>query len=62
MIRPARLDDAAAVRELLVALGYEHDAGATLARLLDDPAHVVLVAEEDGRIVSPICCAHWLKR
>ena len=55
MIRPARTADASALVPLLGQLGYPL-AGAEVARLLGellrDPAHLVLVAEEDGRIVG----------
>ena len=55
MIRPARAGDAEALAPLLDQLGYPF-AGAEVARalgeLLRDPAHLVLVAEEDGRVVG----------
>jgi GNAT superfamily N-acetyltransferase len=55
VIRAARADDAEALAPLLDQLGYPF-AGAEVARalgeLLHDPAHLVLVAEEDGRVVG----------
>jgi GNAT superfamily N-acetyltransferase len=55
VIRLARAADAEALTPLLAQLGYPF-AGAEVARalveLLRDPAHLVLVAEEDGRVVG----------
>ena len=55
MIRRARAADAEALTQLLAQLGYPL-AGADVARALDellrDPAHLVLVAEEDSRVVG----------
>ena len=55
MIRLAREVDAPALAPLLDQLGYPL-AAADVARLLEelfgDPAHLVLVAEEDGRVVG----------
>ena len=55
MIRPARESDTEAVTALLAQLDYPFEPEAVrpaLAELLADPAHVVLVAEEDGRAVG----------
>ena len=54
MIRPARASDAAALAPLLDQLGYPlaaADVARVLRELLGDPAHLVLVAEED-RVVG----------
>jgi GNAT superfamily N-acetyltransferase len=55
VIRPARRGDSEALTPLLAQLGYPFDAGEVapaVAELLRDPAHCVLVAEEDGRVVG----------
>ena len=55
MIRRARAGDAKAVAELLAQLDYPFEAEAVasaLAEVLADPAHVALVAEEDGEVVG----------
>jgi GNAT superfamily N-acetyltransferase len=55
VIRPAFERDAQAVTALLVQLDYPlaaEDVRPLLAELLADPAHVVLVAEEDGAVVG----------
>jgi len=52
-IRSAATRDLAAVRELMIDLGYEVDAGAleaTLGALVASPSAVVLVHESDGRV------------
>jgi GNAT superfamily N-acetyltransferase len=54
-VRRARADDCRAIAALLVELGYDlpaDDAAAFAARLLDDPAHVLLVAETGAGIVG----------
>jgi ribosomal protein S18 acetylase RimI-like enzyme len=54
VIRPARASDAAALAPLLDQLGYPlaaADVARVLRELLGDPAHLVLVAEED-RVVG----------
>ena len=51
-IRTARASDWDAIRELLRELGYGFDASRAFAELLRDPAHVLLVAEEDGLVVG----------
>ncbi|HET8606840.1 MAG TPA: GNAT family N-acetyltransferase [Gaiellaceae bacterium] len=54
-IRPAAAGDAAAIVALLRQLGYDLDPAAAAAlavELLDDPAHVLLVAVEDGEVVG----------
>ena len=53
-IRPARVDDAAAVSRLMAQLGYDiapADAAARLPRILSRPDHRFLVAD-DGAIVG----------
>jgi GNAT superfamily N-acetyltransferase len=55
VIRTARTDDAPALKPLLDQLGYRFsraEVEPALAELLGDPAHHVLVAEEDGRVVG----------
>jgi ribosomal protein S18 acetylase RimI-like enzyme len=55
MIRRAREADAPAVAPLLGQLGYPlggADVARVLAELLRDPAHLVLVAEDRGRVVG----------
>ena len=55
MIRPARREDVEALTPLLDQLGYplpRAEVEQALAQLLGDPAHQVLVAEEDGRVVG----------
>jgi GNAT superfamily N-acetyltransferase len=55
VIRPAVEGDAEAVTALLAQLDYPFgadDVRPVLAKLLADPAHVVLVAEEDEEIVG----------
>jgi GNAT superfamily N-acetyltransferase len=55
VIRRATKTDVEALTALLAQLDYPLDAGEirpVLAELLADPAHVVLVAEEDGRVVG----------
>ena len=55
MIRRARESDAEAVTALLAQLDYRFRAdavGLVLAEVLADPAHVALVAEEDGEVVG----------
>ena len=55
MIRRARESDAEAVTALLAQLDYPFAAEAVrpaLAEVLADPAHVALVAEEDGEVVG----------
>jgi GNAT superfamily N-acetyltransferase len=55
MIRRARESDADAVTALLAQLDYLFGAdavGPVLAEVLADPAHVALVAEEDGDVVG----------
>jgi GNAT superfamily N-acetyltransferase len=55
VIRPGRVADAEALAPLLDQLGYElARAGVErmLGELVRDPAHLVLVAEEDGRVVG----------
>jgi ribosomal protein S18 acetylase RimI-like enzyme len=55
VIRPAREPDAPALVPLLGQLGYplaEADVARVLAELLRDPAHLVLVADEDGHVVG----------
>jgi ribosomal protein S18 acetylase RimI-like enzyme len=55
VIRRARAADAEALLPLLDQLGYPlagGDVARVLEELLDDPAHLVLVAEEDGRVVG----------
>ena len=55
MIRRARESDAQAVTALLAQLGYPLEVEAVspvLAEIVTDPAHVVLVAEEDGEVVG----------
>jgi ribosomal protein S18 acetylase RimI-like enzyme len=55
VIRAARAADAEALTPLLDQLGYPLTAAAVaraLGELLRDPAHLVLVAEEDGRVVG----------
>jgi GNAT superfamily N-acetyltransferase len=54
-IRPAVLDDAAAIAELVTELGYPTDAAAMRARLepiLADPDRATLVAEVGGGVVG----------
>jgi ribosomal protein S18 acetylase RimI-like enzyme len=55
VIRPARETDAEALAPLLGQLGYPFAATEVepaLAELVRDPAHFVLVAEEEGRVVG----------
>ena len=55
MIRRARASDARAVTALLAQLDYPLEADAVapvLAEVVADPAHVALVAEEDGEVVG----------
>jgi GNAT superfamily N-acetyltransferase len=55
MIRRARESDAAAVTALLGQLDYPVEADAVapvLAEIVADPAHLALVAEEDGEVVG----------
>ena len=55
MIRRARESDAAAVTALLAQLDYLLEAVAVapvLAEIVTDPAHLALVAEEDGEVVG----------
>ena len=55
MIRRARKSDADAVTALLAQLDYPFGTdvvGPVLAEVLADPAHVVLVAEEDEEVVG----------
>jgi GNAT superfamily N-acetyltransferase len=55
VIRPARAADAEALTPLLDQLGYPFaaaDVARALGELLCDPAHLVLVAEEAGRVVG----------
>ena len=55
MIRPARETDAEALAPLLAQLGYPFgsaELAPALAELLSDPAHHVLVAEDDGEVVG----------
>jgi len=55
VIRRARESDARAVTALLAQLDYPLEQEAVrsvLARVLADPAHVALVAEEDGAVVG----------
>lgn len=54
-VRRALADDAGAIVALLAELGYDLDpepAAALAVRLLDDPAHVLLVAEGDAGVVG----------
>lgn len=52
VIRPATAEDVSAVLDLLRQLGYAFDASSTFERLLVDPAHTLLVAEEHGRVIG----------
>ena len=55
MIRRARDSDARAVTALLAQLDYRFEAHAiatALAEVVADPAHVALVAEENGEVVG----------
>ena len=55
MIRPAREADTEALAPLLAQLGYPFgsaELAPALAELLSDPAHHVLVAEDDGEVVG----------
>ena len=55
MIRPARETDAEALAPLLAQLGYPFgsaEIAPVLPELLRDPAHHVLVAEDDGEVVG----------
>ena len=55
MIRRAQESDAPAVTALLAQLGYPFESEAVapvLAEVVADPAHVALVAEEDGEVVG----------
>ena len=57
MIRGARATDAQAVTALLAQLDYPFEAEAVapaLAEVVSDPAHVALVAEEDGEVVGSV--------
>lgn len=58
VIRPARLDDLAALRSLLAQLSgsdpwYDDgQAGQTLEQILSDPDRLLVVAEQDGQLVG----------
>jgi len=60
-VRRGRSDDAGAVVALLGELGYDLEpeaAAALFVRLLDDPGHVLLVAETDAGQVFGFANAH----
>jgi len=58
-LRPARSDDAEAIRPLLEQLGYviaEDQLAQRLAQFSSDPASPVWIAEQEGRLVGCIAC------
>ena len=59
LIRPARLEDAAGLSELLGVLGYPcppEEAGERVRILREDVNQTLLVADAQGLLVGMICC------